>query len=246
LCQWEAAIIALDAPGWFLARAMKIVMPLISRAAPPPTTVVQQLCGSKAAASISSAQDLSPLLELAIAGRDAVSVQLLLQCPGAASITPAFLGQLLPAAFTYYDSAMLGAGALGHAKQFVDVTAEQLVELLRAAVQQQDSPTAAALCSSPAAAQLDTAAMHELLLAAAAVPLQQEPSINDTRHLEDQGDREPARAVGGSSVCQAPKHGAHGAAPFSTTWTAGTSTWSMSQPQPGVAAPVFAFGANKS
>uniref|UniRef100_A0A383WDP0 Uncharacterized protein n=1 Tax=Tetradesmus obliquus TaxID=3088 RepID=A0A383WDP0_TETOB len=48
--------------------------------------------------------------------------------------------------------------------------AGQLATQLRAAVQQQDGPQVAALCACPAAAELDLAVVHELLLAAAALP----------------------------------------------------------------------------
>jgi hypothetical protein len=143
--------------------------------------VLLQLCSSKAAASISSAEQLQPLLQIALSCRDTASVKALLQCPGAAGITPAILSDLVqsisarwpPQWSTSKTGSAAAAGvagapaaASGHPmQQQCEASAEKLVQLLWAAAQQGDSARLATLCSYPAASQIGT--ILELLLEAA-------------------------------------------------------------------------------
>lgn len=208
-CQWDAAA---DLYGWPLSRFLKVAMQVAhdSRAGSP-LGVIQHLFGSQAAASITSASELTSLLVLPIAARDVGCVKLLLQSPGAAHITPAGLGQVLLYVFSCYNYASraprrrarrragvrnvtpygfpdslfiadwrwpsCSADALPRAASpqpaataLACYIAGQLATQLRAAVQQQDGPQVAARCACPAAAELDLAVVHELLLAAAALP----------------------------------------------------------------------------
>jgi hypothetical protein len=143
-----------------------------------------QLCTSKAAGNISSAEQLQPLLEVELSCRDTTSVKALLQCPAAGGITPAVLSALMQsvsatcAPQSNIDTSGSAAAAAAEeeapaaasgcvTQQHVDVSTEQLVLLLQAAAQKGDTATVAALCSHPAASQISGSAIQDLFLAAA-------------------------------------------------------------------------------
>jgi hypothetical protein len=166
-----------------------------------------QLCTSKAAGSISSAERLQSLLEVALSCRDTASVKALLQCPAAGGITAAMLSDLMQsvgaqcasqwnsllmdisdsAAEAADPAAAAPAASSGcFAQQHLDISTKQLVLLLQAAVRKGDTATIAALCSYPAASQISSSAIHDLILAAAAQP----QSASDVRacSAESYGD----------------------------------------------------------
>lgn len=102
LCQWDAAA---DSNGWYLFRSLEAAMQAAHpKQARPPTSIIQQLCSSKAAAGITTARGLTRALEMTIAARDAAGVKLLLQGTAAADLlTPFDVGRLLLRAFAYYN-----------------------------------------------------------------------------------------------------------------------------------------------
>jgi hypothetical protein len=141
-----------------------------------------------------SADGLQQVLEAALKRNRMDIFKKLWSLPAAGSLQGKQLGQLLccaaaaaprPGCQGCSDTADIdvastaGTGTDTLRQQFTDITVEQLVGLLRAAVQQQDGPTVAALFNCPAAAQLDTAVMCEMLLAVAAVPVYKEPGTNE-------------------------------------------------------------------
>uniref|UniRef100_A0A383WFI4 Uncharacterized protein n=2 Tax=Tetradesmus obliquus TaxID=3088 RepID=A0A383WFI4_TETOB len=329
LCQWDAAA---DGYGWCLVSCLQAAMQAAhSRGVRPPTSVMQQLCSSKAAASTRSTAELRCLLELAIAARDAACVKLLLQCPAAADLTPCHLKQLLRRAFhcchdyldgpscrsddvsnspyvcrhSPYGMALPGlsycAGAAHAASAFAGqlllpgspckrptlsrssasvtlcgitsgrtldassdsaarakraatagrcvaagVAADQLVVLLRAAMQQQDRCKVAALCRSQAAAQLDLAAVHELLLAAADMPICLDPSVHQKPSCMKKRRRpglSPAVAAGGSSGCGSAPASQPAGEPASRTQTDSPDTRSSKRPRLAMLAPAVEVAA---
>jgi hypothetical protein len=144
--------------------------------------VMLQLCSSKAAASISSAEQLQPLLQTALSCRDAASVKALLQCPAAAGITPAMFSDLMQSINAWWPltwsnnttgsaaAAVIHAAAIkSFAQQHVGISTEQLVSLLKAAVEKGDNAAIAASCSHPAASEISSSAIQDLLVTAAAL-----------------------------------------------------------------------------
>lgn len=274
LCQWDATV---NVPGRRLARFFRVAMRAThGSGAQPVMSVMQQLCSSKAAASIRSVIELGFLLELAIATRHSACVKLLLQCPAAAEITPDILGRLLPHAFTCHSNYIAAASCkpvdacdlprkavnhrdeadwshcpadtisvasflAGQRWQLGHVTAEQLVVLLHAAVQQQDGPQVAALCACPAAAQLDLAVKHGLLLAAAALPTY--TCLYEQQQLPEDSEHRPSWAAGpGAGAAAGSSCNVRYSAPYSGAQDGGTGAGYPQPPQAGVA-PAFVFGA---
>jgi hypothetical protein len=195
LCHWRGAA-AIGAAGLLqLLQTARAAAPSRCEASTGCRTwaankaVMLQLCSSKAAGSISSAEQLQPLLEVVLSCRDAASVKALLQCPAAGGITPAMFSDIMQSVsaqcalqwnFIKPGSAAPAAATAAasgcFSQQRLGVTTEQLMLLLQVAVQKFDGTTTALLCSYPAASQISSSMVQTLLLAAAAPPQPQAPS----------------------------------------------------------------------
>jgi hypothetical protein len=117
LCQWDASK-SIGAKGLLqLLQAAVKCAPAAAAAADlaegptirqtqPDFTAVQQLCSSKAAASITSAAELKPLLEQVLSHHDPASIEKLLQtCPAAAAVDVAMRQELLLHTFSTVHTA---------------------------------------------------------------------------------------------------------------------------------------------
>jgi hypothetical protein len=213
LCQWDAAA-CIGANGLLqlLQAAAKCAACGTAAAGSVPArsqpdfSAVQQLCSSRAAAGISSAAELQPLLQLLLTHHDAASVgELLRSCPAAAAIDAAMLGELPHCSLSpagrsnacdshsdmqYSEEELLSWAAAAAkvtepciavvATAGMGITVGLLQDLLMRAVQQRDGTVAAALCKCQAAAQLSSDVIQAALAAAAAAAPALHPPEADT------------------------------------------------------------------
>ncbi|KAF6254475.1 hypothetical protein COO60DRAFT_1665105 [Scenedesmus sp. NREL 46B-D3] len=133
---------------------------------PADFSAVQQLCGGKAAAGITSVAELQPLLELVLSNHDHVSVGKLLEnCPAAAAVNAAILAELLQ--HTFSDARYPGS-AVQH--QVLDVLVVQRWPAALAGVaglsaeQQDELQQAAAAVAGPGVLSLPVQAVAQMAI----------------------------------------------------------------------------------